>query len=86
MTALVDRLVAADFVERVAVPGDRRATAVALRPATWVAFARVYRPLGRRVRSTVDVLPVAEQAAMSASLDLLSRAFRDARAHLVDGE
>jgi DNA-binding MarR family transcriptional regulator len=85
VTALVDRLVAAEFVERVAVPGDRRATAVALRPATWEAFARVYLPLGRRVHSAVDLLPTAEQAAMSASLDLLSRVFRDARAHLVDG-
>ena len=86
VTALVDRLVVAGFVERVAVPGDRRATAVALRPATWEAFARVYRPLGRRVRSAVDVLPAVEQAAMSASLDLLAEVFRTARSNLAHPE
>ena len=85
VTALVDRLVAAGFVERVAVPGDRRAMAVALRPATWEAFARVYLPLGQRVRSAVDALPAAEQAALGAALDLLGGVFRDARAQLAGG-
>jgi DNA-binding MarR family transcriptional regulator len=78
VTALVDRLVAVGFVERVAVPGDRRATGVALRPATWEAFARVYRPLGHRVRAAVDALPAAEQAALASALDLLARVFREA--------
>lgn len=82
VTALVDRLATAGFVERVPVPGDRRATAVALRPATWEAFARVYRPLGDRVRAAVAALPPAEQAAAVAALDLLATTFRDARAHL----
>src|SRR4051812_47147339 len=38
VTALVDRLAAAGLVERAPVAGDRRATAVALTPATWEAF------------------------------------------------
>ncbi len=84
VTALVDRLVAAGFVERVAVAGDRRATAVALTPATWEAFARVYRPLGERVRAAVETLPPEEQAAVGAGLRLLGAAFRDARAQLAD--
>jgi DNA-binding MarR family transcriptional regulator len=86
VTALVDRLVAAGFVERVAVPDDRRATVVALRPATWEAFACVYRPLGLRVRSVVDSLPEPEQAALRAALELLGTVFRTARANLVDPE
>lgn len=82
VTALVDRLAAAGFVERGPVPGDRRATAVALAPATWAAFARVYRPLGERVRTAVETLPPDEQAVVAAGLDTLEAAFRDARARL----
>ncbi len=82
VTALVDRLAAAGFVERVAVAGDRRATAVALTPATWTAFARVYRPLGERVRAAVASLPPDEQAAVGTGLGVLGAAFRDAREHL----
>jgi DNA-binding MarR family transcriptional regulator len=86
VTALVDRLVAAGFVDRVEVRGDRRATAVALRPTKWQAFAHVYRPLGQRVRSAVDALPTNEQAAMGAALDLLSGVFQEARAKLANDE
>ena len=85
VTALVDRLVAAGLAHRVAVPGDRRATAVALGDATWQAFARVYRPLGERVRTAVEALPPAERAAVGAALDVLTAAFRDARARLGAG-
>jgi len=46
VTALIDRLAEAGYVARVAVAGDRRATAVELQPATWKAFALVYHPLG----------------------------------------
>ncbi|MBC8091977.1 MAG: MarR family transcriptional regulator, partial [Pseudonocardia sp.] len=60
VTALVDRLVAGGYVARVAVPGDRRATAVELRPATWQAFARVYRPLGEQVWSATVGLTESE--------------------------
>ena len=86
VTALVDRLAAAGFVERVPVSGDRRATGVALRPATWEAFARVYRPLGLRVHAAVEALPEQEQAALGAALELLAEVFRTARANLVGAE
>jgi DNA-binding MarR family transcriptional regulator len=85
VTALVDRLVAGGFAARVAVPGDRRATAVAAQPATGEAFARIYGPLGERMRGAVDDLPPREQAAMTAALDVLTGAFRDAGAHLAAG-
>jgi DNA-binding MarR family transcriptional regulator len=49
VTALVDRLVHAGYVERVADPGDRRRVLVQLRPQTYAAFARVYAPCGRAV-------------------------------------
>jgi DNA-binding MarR family transcriptional regulator len=84
VTALVDRLVAAGLVERASVAGDRRATAVALTPATWEAFARVYRPLGDRVRDAVTALAPDGQAAVGAGLEVLGAAFRDARAHLAE--
>lgn len=86
VTALVDRLAAAGFVHRVPVPGDRRATGVALQPATWEAFARVYRPLGLRVRAAIDSLPAAEQAALGRALALLGEVFRTARSTLVQPE
>jgi DNA-binding MarR family transcriptional regulator len=85
VTALVDRLVAGGFAARVAVPGDRRATAVAVQPATGEAFARVYGPLGKHVSAAVDVLSPPEQAAMSAALAMLAGAFRDAGAHVGAG-
>jgi DNA-binding MarR family transcriptional regulator len=84
VTALVDRLVAAGFVERVAVPGDRRATAVAARPGTDDVLTKVYGPLRQRVAAVVDGLPAAEQAALGAALDVLAGAFRAAGADLDD--
>jgi DNA-binding MarR family transcriptional regulator len=84
VTALVDRLVAAGLVERTPVAADRRATAVTLMPATWQAFARVYRPLGDRVRAAVTALPSDDQAALGTGLDALGAAFREARAHLAE--
>jgi len=85
VTALVDRLVAAGFVARVAVPGDRRATSVAVRPATGEAFTRVYGPLGERVRAAMEGLTPQDQAAMSAALDMLTGEFRDAGTQLAGG-
>jgi DNA-binding MarR family transcriptional regulator len=85
VTALVDRLVAGGFAARVAVPGDRRATAVAVQPATGEAFARVYGPLGKHVSAAIDVLSPPEQATTSAALAMLAGAFRDAGAHVAAG-
>lgn len=51
VTALVDRLEQAGFVRRMADSQDRRATQVELLPATWHAFADVYRPVGEQVPS-----------------------------------
>jgi DNA-binding MarR family transcriptional regulator len=67
VTALIDRLAGAGYVIRTAVPDDRRATAVELQPATWAAFARVYRPLGERVWSaTADLTPSERQTVVDA--------------------
>jgi DNA-binding MarR family transcriptional regulator len=49
VTALISRLEDAGHVARVPVPGDRRAAAVELRPATWQALAGIYRPVGERI-------------------------------------
>jgi DNA-binding MarR family transcriptional regulator len=82
ITALVDRLVAAGFVARVPVPGDRRATAVELRPATWKAFAEVYRPLGERVWASVAELTETDRRAVADAMSAMSDAFHDARTGL----
>ena len=49
VTALITRLEDAGQRARVPVPGDRRAAAVELRPATWQALAGIYRPVGERI-------------------------------------
>lgn len=82
ITALIDRLVAAGFVTRVAVPGDRRATAIELNPATWQAFAEVYRPLGDGVAASVDALPGSVRQALATALTAMSSAFDEARERL----
>jgi hypothetical protein len=50
-----------------------------------VEGARVYGPLGERVRAAVEGLPPQEQAAMSAALDMLTGSFRDASTQLAGG-
>jgi DNA-binding MarR family transcriptional regulator len=82
VTGLVDRLEAAGHVARRRDPGDRRASLVELQPATWKAFARVYRPLGERVQASVDGLTPSERRAAADALDRIAGAFGDARAAL----
>jgi DNA-binding MarR family transcriptional regulator len=80
VTALTDRLADAGYVARVAVPGDRRATAVELRPATWAAFARVYRPLGEQVWAATGDLTAGERQVVAAAMSTVAAAFDEARA------
>jgi len=84
VTALIDRLAEAGYVARVAVAGDRRATAVELQPATWKAFALVYRPLGERVWAATAELPESDRRAAVAAIGAMSSAFDDVRARLVE--
>ena len=86
VTALIDRLVAAGYVARVPVPGDRRATGVELQPATWAAFARVYRPLGERVWAATAGLTDADRQVAVATMTAMVDAFHDVRAGLVPPE
>lgn len=78
VTALVDRLVRAGYVRRVSVPGDRRSAAVELEPATWRAFARVYRPLGERVATATEHLSPAQQRVVARALEQIADAFDEA--------
>lgn len=80
VTALIDRLTEAGFVARVAVPGDRRATAVELQPATWKAFAGVYRPLGEQVWAATTDLAEGERQAVVAAMAAMASAFDGVRA------
>ncbi len=82
VTALIDRLTGAGYVARVPVPGDRRATTVELRPATWQAFARVYRPLGEQVHAATGELTAGEREIVVGALTTIARAFDDVRTRL----
>jgi DNA-binding MarR family transcriptional regulator len=84
VTALIDRLAGAGYVARVAVAGDRRATAVELQPATWKAFAQVYRPLGEQVWAVAADLSETDRRAAVAAMTVMTGAFYDVRARLVD--
>ncbi len=75
ITALIDRLAAAGYVRRTAVPGDRRSVAVELQPATWAAFAAVYRPLGERVGAAIESLSPAERTTVADALGTISAVF-----------
>lgn len=80
VTALIDRLADAGFVARVAVPGDRRATAVELQPATWKAFAEVYRPLGHQVWAATGDLTEGQRQMVVDAMAAMSSAFDGVRA------
>jgi DNA-binding MarR family transcriptional regulator len=82
VTALIDRLTDAGYVVRVAVPGDRRATAVELQPATWAAFARVYRPLGEQVWAATTGLTPNERQAVVDAMTTMTGAFDDVRTRI----
>ena len=82
VTALIDRLAGAGYVVRVAVSGDRRATAVELQPATWKAFAQVYRPLGEQVWAATTDLTAAERQTVVEAMTTISAAFDDVRAQI----
>lgn len=82
VTALIDRLSEAGFVTRVAVPGDRRATAVELQPATWQAFAEVYRPLGRQVSAAATALTEGQRREAVDAMAAMTVAFDDVRTRI----
>lgn len=84
VTALVDRLVAAGFVRRTPDPSDRRGVRVELQPATWQAFADVYRPLGQQVLTAVADLDEDQRAVVAYALKRMVGAFETARGQVVD--
>lgn len=86
VTALIDRLADAGYVARVAVPGDRRATAVELQPMTWTSFAQVYRPLGEQVWAATANLTGSDRQVVVDAMTSMIRAFQDVRARLVDAD
>lgn len=85
ITALIDRLEGAGYVARVPVPGDRRVIGVELRPATWQAFARVYRPLGEQVWAATAGLGDTERATVVAAMTTMTTAFDQVRGRLAVG-
>ncbi len=82
VTALVDRLVDAGYVERQPSPSDRRRVEVVLTPATYQAFATVYRPCGEAVEAGLRELTDQQQHAAATALELAAAAILDASLQL----
>jgi DNA-binding MarR family transcriptional regulator len=85
VTALVDRLERAGYVERSQDPDDRRSVKVSLLPATWRAFAGVYRPLGVRVLAATADLTDDELHAVFTALASIAGAFAAQGARMGEG-
>lgn len=79
ITALVDRLVTAGYASRNSDPADRRSISIQLEPATWQAFADVYRPLGQHVQAVTAHLDQRDRDVVIAALSTMGRAFDAAR-------
>ncbi|MEM9566400.1 MAG: MarR family transcriptional regulator [Actinomycetota bacterium] len=82
VTALVDRLVEAGYVERQVSPTDRRRVEVVLTPTTYQAFATVHRPCGAAVEASLDELTGRQQHAAATALELAVAAILDASLQL----
>ena len=80
VTTLVDRLEAAGLVRRVPADNDRRSSFVELLPATWQAFARVYRPVGAQVQQVAGGWPHEHRDAITQALLDLCVVFEGAAA------
>lgn len=70
MTALIDRLERAGYVERTADPGDRRKVLVRIRPEAVAPIKAVYEPMQKRMFELWSHYRVAEQAVI---VDFLRR-------------
>lgn len=79
-TALVDRLVAAGFVARLAAPDDGRKVLVGLQPPVWQAFARVYAPCGAAVATIGGAAPQEAAVAERVLADVAAAVLREAAA------
>ena len=82
VTALVDRLERAGYLERTPDPEDRRGIRIALLPATFKAFAQVYRPLGESVHAATAGLPDQEQVVLTRTLTAVAAVFDEQRSRL----
>ncbi len=78
VTTLIDRLENAGYVERTPDPDDRRSVRIALQPATFAAFARIYRPLGIEVYGAVSGLSDDNRHVVVTALAAMASAFVEA--------
>ncbi len=83
VTALIDRLERAGYVERVGDPADRRRVLVRIRDGSIVEIAKVYAPMQRRMfalwsQYSADELAVIEDF-LTRSLELSVECVRDLR-------
>ncbi len=82
ITALVDRLEAERLVARKPAAHDRRVVLIELQPATWAAFAGIYKPLGQQVQAATSSLTTVERDALASALSTLSQVFDEATSRL----
>lgn len=79
VTALIDRLEAAELVTRQLTPHDRRSITVGLQPSAWQALAAIYRPLGQRVAAVGAATTERDRRALVRGLESIAAAFQAAR-------
>ncbi|MGZ8802916.1 MAG: MarR family transcriptional regulator [Mycobacterium sp.] len=79
VTALVDRLEAAELVARQLAPKDRRSVLVGLREPAWRALADIYRPLGQRVAAAGAAATARDRRILVRGLEGITDAFHGAR-------
>lgn len=80
VTTLLDRLVRAGYVTRSGDPDDRRGVRVSLQPATFRAFAAIYRPLGQKVHASVQDFTIQDRGTVIRGIESMTSAFDTAGA------
>ncbi|OAN32491.1 MarR family winged helix-turn-helix transcriptional regulator [Mycolicibacterium iranicum] len=78
VTALIDRLEAADLVSRRPAPADRRKVLVGLTETTYATLADIYRPLGQRVTAAAAARAERDRRTLARGLADIVEAFRRA--------
>jgi DNA-binding MarR family transcriptional regulator len=86
VTALVDRLERAGFVERVRSPEDRRSVRVAIPPGEYRRIAALYRIMGGSVTGRFAGRPAEEIAASARALEGFADALEQGLRRLQAGE
>ncbi|WP_166378857.1 MarR family winged helix-turn-helix transcriptional regulator [Catellatospora methionotrophica] len=78
-TSLIDRLEAADHLERQRDPRDRRRVTLQVRPRALQMAREFFQPLGRRMEAAADGLPTADLVIAAAVIRRMTAAIVESR-------